>query len=60
MFPDDVCEKKVTVKYGVELGNNNLYYDESINEVEQGIDNTDLPSLLMEEAYIDYQGDNWN
>ncbi len=55
--PNTSGEKKVTVAQGVELGNNNLYYNESLQEVEVGIDDTDLPALLYEGHYTDNEGE---
>ncbi|MBI3032912.1 hypothetical protein HYY69_05530 [Candidatus Woesearchaeota archaeon] len=55
--PDTSGEKKVKVEQGAELGNNNLYYNQSLNEVEVGIDDSDLPALLYEGHYTDSEGE---
>lgn len=55
--PNTSGEKKVKVNNGVELGNNDLYYNQSLQEVEVGIDDTDLPSLLYEGHYSDNEGE---
>src|SRR3989338_1991304 len=50
-------EKQVAVSDGVELGNNDLFYNESLNEVEQGLDDSDMPTLLYEGHYTDNEGE---